>query len=125
MGIHAYGDTLEEAFEETAKAMFSIITDISKVKKENKRELEVESENLESLLVNFLSDLIYLHEVNNELYSDFDVKIEEDGLIRLTGSAEGEKIDLDKHDMDTAVKAVSYHDISIDLEGDIRIIFDV
>ncbi|MFW6048008.1 MAG: archease [Candidatus Natronoplasma sp.] len=125
VGIHAYGDDLEEAFEETAKAMFSIITDISKVKKKNKRKLEVASENLESLLVNFLSELIYLHEVHNELYRDFDVKIEEEGLIRLTASAEGEKIDLERHDMDTAVKAVSYHEISIDSKGDVRIIFDV
>lgn len=116
---------MEEAFEETAKAMFSIITDISKVKKKNKRKLEVASENLESLLVNFLSELIYLHEVHNELYRDFDVKIEEEGLIRLTASAEGEKIDLERHDMDTAVKAVSYHEISIDSKGDVRIIFDV
>ncbi len=125
MGIHAYGDDLEEAFEETAKAMFSIITDIRKVEKKNKRKLEVESENLESLLVKFLSELIYLHEVHNELYRNFDVKIEEEGLIKLTASAEGEKIDLERHDMDTAVKAVSYHEISIDSEGDVRIIFDI
>jgi len=125
VGIHAYGDDLEEAFEETAKAMFSIITDIRKVEKKNKRKLEVESENLESLLVKFLSELIYLHEVHNELYRNFDVKIEEEGLIKLTASAEGEKIDLERHDMDTAVKAVSYHEISIDSEGDVRIIFDI
>jgi len=125
VGIHAYGDDLEEAFEETAKGMFSIITDITKVRKKKKRKLEIESENLESLLVNFLSELIYLHEVHNELYRNFDVKIEENNLIRLTASAEGEKTDLERHDMDTAVKAVSYHEISIDSEGDVRIIFDI
>ena len=105
--------------------MFSIITDITKVGTENKRTLEIKSENLESLLVKFLSELIYLHEVHNELYRNFDVKIEEEGLIKLTASAEGEKIDLERHDMDTAVKAVSYHEISIDSEGDVRIIFDI
>jgi len=105
--------------------MFSIITDITKVGKENKRTLEIKSENLESLLVNFLSELIYLHEVHNELYREFDVNIEKEDLLRLRASMEGEKIDLEKHDMDTEVKAVSYHDINIDPEGDIRIILDI
>jgi len=125
VGIHAYGDNLEEAFEETAKGMFSIITDINKVEGKTTRELEMESENLESLLVNFLSELIYLHEVHDELYRDFNVKIEEESLIKLYATAKGEKIDLEKHDLDTAVKAVSYHEISIDCEGDIKIIFDI
>lgn len=125
MGIHAYGDDLEEAFEETAKGMFSIITDVSKVEGKKERKFEIKSENLESLLVNFLSELVYLHEVHNELYRDFDVKIEEEGLIKLSATAKGEKIDLERHDMDTAVKAVSYHEIGIEPEGDIRIIFDI
>ncbi|MEF8832545.1 MAG: archease [Candidatus Thermoplasmatota archaeon] len=125
VGIHAYGDGLEEVFEETAKAMFGIITDIDKVKKKKERKVEIESENFESLLVNFLSELIYLHEVHNELYSEFDLNIEEEDLIRLTASVQGEKIDLERHDMDTAIKAVSYHELSIDSEGDIRIIFDI
>jgi len=105
--------------------MFSIITDISKVEKENKRTLEIKSGNLESLLVNFLSELIYLHEVHDELYREFDVNIEKEDLLRLRASFEGEKIDLNKHNMDTEVKAVSYHDINIDPEGDIRIILDI
>jgi len=125
IGIHAYGDTLTEAFEETAKGMFSIITDISKVEGKKKRKLEIKSENLESLLVNFLSELIYLHEVHNELFRDFDVEIIDDDLITLKATAKGEKINLEKHDMDTAVKAVSYHEISIDPKGDIKIIFDI
>jgi len=105
--------------------MFSIITDINKVEGKKKRKLELESENLENLLVNFLSELIYLHEVHSELYCDFEVKIKEEDIIRLTATAEGERIDLEKHDMDTAVKAVSYHEINIDPEGDIRIILDI
>lgn len=105
--------------------MFGIITDINKVEKKKKRKVEIESENFESLLVNFLSELIYLHEVHNELYSEFDLNIEEEDLIRLTASVQGEKIDLERHDMDTAIKAVSYHELSIDLEGDVRIIFDI
>jgi len=125
VGIHAYGEDIESAFEETAKGMFSIITDLAKVGMKEQRQIELESDNIESLLVNFLSELIYLHEVHNELYSGFDVKIQKDEKYELTAYIKGEKIDLEKHEMDTAVKAVSYHELEIDSEGDIKIILDI
>ncbi|MFP4184902.1 MAG: archease [Thermoplasmata archaeon] len=125
VGIHAYGEDLEEVFEETARGMFSIITDLSHVESKDHREIELESDNLESLLVNFLSELIYLHEVYNELYAEFDVEIEEKDKIILRAKVDGEKIDLERHVMDTAVKAVSYHELRIDPDGDVEIIFDI
>lgn len=105
--------------------MFSIITDLSMVGTDSERNFEIESENLESLLVNFLSELIYLHEVENEFYQEFEVDIIENEVIRLEASVRGEKIDLDRHDVDTAVKAVSYHELSINPDGEVSIILDI
>ncbi|MFP3872545.1 MAG: archease [Candidatus Natronoplasma sp.] len=126
VGIQAIGQDLEEAFEETAEGMFSIITDLSKVEERERYDIEIEEDDLESLLVQFLSELIYLHEVHSVVFKRFEVKIEEaEEKKKLTAKAVGEKIDFEKHDMDTAVKAVSYHELSIDPEGSIKIIFDV
>ncbi len=125
VGIRSSGQDLEEAFEEVAKGMFSIITDISLVDSDIKRKVEIKAYNSESLLVNFLSELIYLHEVNNEVYGDFDISITENEQITLKGDCLGERIDLDKHDMDTAVKAVSYHELEVDPKGEIKIILDI
>lgn len=105
--------------------MFSITTDLSMVGTDSERNFEIESENLESLLVNFLSELIYLHEVENEFYQEFEVDIIENEVIRLEATVRGEEIDLDRHDVDTAVKAVSYHELSIDPEGEVNIILDI
>jgi len=102
------------------------MTDISKLEKKEEHHIEIEEDNWESLLVQFLSELIYLHEVKNFLFSDFGVKLEEEGeMKKITAIAVGEEIDLEKHEMDTAVKAVSYHDLTIDPEGDIKIILDI
>ena len=38
IGFHAYGKSLNEAYENAGLAMFNVITDISKVKKEESRE---------------------------------------------------------------------------------------
>lgn len=105
--------------------MFSIITDISKVEEVEEYEVEIEEDEMDSLLVNFLSELIYLHEVNKVLFSDFEVKIKEkEGGKKLLATAFGEKIDLEKHEMETAVKAVSYHDLSI-ADGNVEILLDI
>lgn len=126
MGINAHGEDLEEAFEETAKGMFSIMTDLSKVDENEEHHVEVEEDKWESLLVQFLSELIYLHEVKSVLFRDFEVKLEEsEERKKITAKAVGEEIDLEKHEMDTAVKAVSYHDLTVDPEGEIKIILDI
>lgn len=125
VGIKSSGENLEEAFEEVAKGMFSIITEISKVKTAKKRTVRIEEDNHETLLVKFLSDLIYHHEVNNEIYSDFEVSIDRNDKIILEAECSGEEIDLDRHEMDTAVKAVSYHELEIDTSGEIKIILDI
>ncbi|MBS3817086.1 MAG: archease [Candidatus Thermoplasmatota archaeon] len=126
VGIKATGEDLEETFQEAARGMFSIISDLSKVERKNEYKFEIEEDNLENLLVSYLSELIYLHEVKNALFSDFevDIKSKNEGKT-IKAKAVGEEIDLDKHDMDTAVKAVSYHELSIDPEGEIKIILDI
>ncbi|RLE53057.1 MAG: archease, partial [Candidatus Methanomethylicota archaeon] len=52
--IAAYGRDLKEAFENAAKAMFEVMTDISTVNPKVKREIRVEGFDLESLLYEWL-----------------------------------------------------------------------
>ena len=125
VGIHSFGDDIEEAFEDAAKGMFSIMTDISGVENKVERDVNIEADNLESLLVNFLSELIYLHEIHEEFYAGFDVEIKENEIIILIAKIKGEKIDLEKHEIEGEVKAVSYHELTIDPEGEIRLILDI
>ncbi|MEF8873635.1 MAG: archease [Candidatus Thermoplasmatota archaeon] len=126
VGINAHGEDLEEAFEETAKGMFSIMTDLSKVDENEEHHIEIEEDKWESLLIQFLSELIYLHEVKSVLFREFEVKLEEsEERKKITAKAVGEEIDLEKHEIDTAVKAVSYHDLTVDIEGNIKIILDI
>jgi SHS2 domain-containing protein len=58
----AYGKTLEEVFENAALAMFNVIIDTDKVSGETTREVFLKSPDLEFLLVDWLSELLYLFE---------------------------------------------------------------
>lgn len=107
--IAAYGKDLEEAFENAAKAMFEVMTDTSKVRPAVEEEVEVEGEDKEALLMEWLSELLYRYGAKNMVYSKFEVRIvEEEGKYRLMGKAWGEEFDPERHPSRTEVKAVTY-----------------
>ncbi|AEC51039.1 hypothetical protein PNA2_0121 [Pyrococcus sp. NA2] len=115
IGIRGYGDSLEEAFEAVAIALFDVIVNVNKVEKKEVREVEVEGDDLESLLYNFLEELLVLHDMEHLVFRDFDVKIEKvNGRYKLKAKAYGEKLDLEKHEPKEEVKAITYHDMKIE-----------
>jgi len=113
IGIRGYGDTLEEAFEAVAIALFDVMVDVRKVEKKEVKEIEVEGEDLYSLLYNFLEELLILHDTEGLVFGDFEVKIEktEQGY-RLKAKPYGEKLS-EKHEPKEEVKAITYHEMKI------------
>ena len=129
LGVEAKGKSLEEAFKEGAKGLYNIMVDIDKVDKKEKIEFEIEGEDLEELLYNFLNELLFYTDVENLVFSDFDVKIEKDNNgYKLKCIAYGEKINKEKHNIKEEVKAVTYHMMEVKQEEDgwkIRYIVDL
>ncbi|ALV63294.1 Archease [Thermococcus sp. 2319x1] len=113
IGIRGYGKTLEEAFEAVAIALFDVMVNVEKVEKREVREIEVEGEDLYSLLYNFLEELLILHDTEGLVFRDFEVKIEKtkEGY-KLKAKAYGEKLS-EKHEPKEEVKAITYHDMEI------------
>ncbi len=108
--VRAYGKTWNEVFSNLGKALFAAMLDISKVEPRECREIEVESETLEDLVIDFLNGLLVFKDAENLAFSEFDVKVEEkDGRWIIKGKACGERIDPRKHQPEGEVKAVSYH----------------
>jgi len=127
VAFEAYGKTLEEAFSNAALAMFEVQTDIEKVKPSISKDIKIESENKESLLFDWLSELIYLRDIENMFFSKFEIKIEKNDKFKLTGKIYGEKIG-EKHELRTEVKGVSYQLMKIEEkpnEFKVRVILDV
>lgn len=57
--LHAWGDTLQEAFEQCANAMFGYITTIEYVEMNDTWDIEAEGDDLESLLFHFLDEFLF------------------------------------------------------------------
>ena len=113
--IAAYGDSLEEAFENAAAAMFEGMTELDKIRPQIEDKVEVEGYDKQALLYNWLEALLLKFETENRLYSRFKIaQIEKTATgFRLTARIRGELFDSNRHPSKVGVKAVTYHQMEI------------
>jgi len=106
----AVAPTLEELFVQCALATEDAQVDLSKVEEKEKLSFMVEGKDEESLLFNFLDDLVFYKDSDLLIFSKFDLKIEKaKGGLKLSCTAWGEKLDNEKHEPKVDVKAVTMH----------------
>jgi SHS2 domain-containing protein len=124
VGIKAYGNTFSEAFENAARAMFDIITDKSKVKSIGSYHIELDAPELEQLLVDWLSELLFLNTAKNLVFGSFKVSLDE---THLSAEVSGEEYDTSKHKMGVEIKAVTYHMLEVKKTDKcyVQVLFDI
>ncbi len=126
LGILVYGRDLEELFSNAGEAFFDIITDLKRVRESTESIIRVEGPNLEDLMVRWLGELLYLHDVDGLLFRSFSIDEFRDGMLK--ARAKGETFDEKRHVIKTGIKAVTYHQIQVKKERGrwmARIIFDL
>lgn len=111
----AYGNTLEEAFENAALATSEVMTDTSKLGSTLEEIVEVEGFDEKALLYNWVETLLVKFDIAGNLYAKFNVeKIwRTPAGFKLKARIYGEKFDPDKHPPRVGVKAVTYHQMEI------------
>jgi SHS2 domain-containing protein len=115
IGLVVYGDDLKALFENAGEAFFHLIADLRKVKRKVERRVDIRGESLERLMVDWLSELLYLHDVENLLFKGF--KVESVGEGGLKAIVKGEAFREGIHVIKTQVKAVTYHQIEVRQEN--------
>ena len=111
IGFNAYGRNLNEAFENAGLAMFNIISDTADVAPSKEISFEVTSEDYVALLYDYLEELLFYHEIEFMLFSEFHVEIDEN--LHLKATIKGETIDWDKHERKTEIKAITFHKMDV------------
>jgi len=126
IGIIVHGKNLKALFENAGEAFFHLITDLRKVRRRTERQIDIGGESLDRLMVDWLSELLYLHDVENLLFKGFKVEsVGEDGLRAVV---KGEPFQEGVHVIKTGVKAVTYHQIEVRQENGrwrAQVIFDL
>ncbi len=123
--VRAHGKTMEEAYENAALSMFETMTDTDKIAPTQEETVEVEAEDQYALLYNWLEALLVKFEIENMLYSKFQIIDwkETSEKFKIKAKVWGEKFDPKKHPQKVAVKAVTYHRMMVIREID-RVILE-
>ncbi|MDR2623102.1 MAG: archease [Methanobrevibacter sp.] len=130
IGFYSFGKTIEEGFENSGLAMFNVVTNTEKVSTDITKKIAIKSEDLVSLLYLFLEELLFLHEVDFLLFSEFKVKSirKSNEGYELISEVKGEEIDWSKHERRSEVKAITFHlmEVKKKKEGyELRVILDL
>lgn len=112
--FQAFGKTIEEAFSNSALAMTKSITDET-IDTKIEKKIAVSGHDRESLLYNFLEELLLLFDSEHFIFAKVsEIKIEDNELTAtiLGDLAEGYEIHLD-------IKAITYNEMFVRLQQDI------
>lgn len=129
IGIRAYGSTLEELFINAAQGLLESIADVSTVGTPKQTQIEVFAESLEELMVAWLDELNFRHEVEEVFFRRVEIRKISEAPYRLVAVAYGEPVDFTKHVIYTEIKSVTYHQLIVEQLPDDRwmaqVIFDL
>ena len=127
LGIRARGKTLKELFTNAAHALFETVAVLDTINPIEQTQIEVEAESVADLMVAWLDELIFRHEVDEVFFKR--VELVELSETRLSACAYGEPADFAKHVVYTEIKSVTYHQLSVcqsaDGEWTANVIFDL
>ena len=112
IGFEAFGSTRQEAFANAARALVHLMVDLNAVARREEVSFQVEGPDPASLLVNWLSEILYLFDADGWLFSDFEVRDLQDRS--LSAVARGEKFDRARHQVILLVKAITYHQLALE-----------
>jgi SHS2 domain-containing protein len=111
IGFEAFGATRAEVFANAARALTNLMVDLETVVPQETVLLRAEASDLPNLLVNWLSEVLYLFDAEGWLLREFEFE----GLNNrsLAAQARGEKFDRRRHQIKLLVKAVTYHQLDL------------
>jgi SHS2 domain-containing protein len=115
----AYGNTTGETFENAALALTNLMLDPKTIAPEIEKEVDLSGEALDMLLFDWLSELLYIFEVDRLVFGKFKIEISgETGAYTLKAKAFGEGVN--KHpDIFLHIKAVTFHDLRFEKRNNI------
>jgi SHS2 domain-containing protein len=112
IGFRAHAGDLRELFERAADALVAIALEIEQIEERESYRIEAEGDSNESLLVNWLSEVLYYLDGKQLALRRF--KVNALSPTRVTGQAFGECRDQSRHPAKLLIKGITYHQLKIE-----------
>ena len=129
--VECWAPTLEEAFSQTALSLMATISpNLNLISPSFNKEILIEAEDKESLLFDFLSEFLYIFDVEELIFNEISIesikKKHEKYILR--ANIKGEIFNKDKHEVGTEVKGITYSFMEIKenkVSVKIKVVFDI
>lgn len=116
IAYEAYGKSINELFENAAFAIFELSANLNTVDARQKLEIELENDNIENLLYDFLSEILFLKDSKYMVFKKVNVSIRGNKKYHLKAVLEGDTINPQKQQLENDIKAVTMHMFEIKKE---------
>jgi len=111
--VEIEGESLKEVFEGCANYMLSCMFRVEKIDERIERKIEVSSEDLESLLYDFLEEILFLIDSENLAFKRVKVIELDEARRKVSAVCYGEVYEREKHGSGVVIKAVTYHEMKV------------
>jgi len=115
MGVRGAGRSRAEAFEQGAKALCALTTDLDAVQPRERVDVHCEAPDDDVLFVDWLNVIVFEMACRHMVFSRFQVVVEGH---RLSGCAWGESADPQKHPPGVEVKGATFTELAVRREED-------
>jgi SHS2 domain-containing protein len=113
LGLRIHAADLDDLFRTAALGLFDVIVaNRPQVRDQDQEEISLAADSRQSLLVDWLNELIYRAETGHRLFGRCEVHLAADGL-SLNATVFGEPVDPARHVLDHEVKAATRHGLKL------------
>jgi SHS2 domain-containing protein len=126
VGVRGWGRTRAEAVAQATLGVFALIVAVDEVQARERREVRAQADGPEALLVAWIDECLYVHDIEGFVVRDVEVTSCTDTLAN--GLLHGEPLDPGRHHVGTVVKGATYHHVALTVHGGVheaRVIVDV
>jgi SHS2 domain-containing protein len=126
VGVRGWGGSRAAAFAQVTLGVFALLVAPDDVEPRERREVRAQAEAPDALLVTWIDECLYVHEIEGFLARSVEMTVCTDTLAH--GVLTGEPVDPNRHRLGTVVKGATYHQVRVaehDGVHEARVIVDV
>jgi SHS2 domain-containing protein len=126
VGIRSWGPSRAAAVAQLTLGVFSLLADPATIDVRERREVRAQADGPEALLVTWINECLYVHEIEGFVAHEVEMTVCTDTLAH--GYLHGEPLDPARHRIGCVVKGATYHQTAVtERDGlhEARLIVDV
>lgn len=112
LGLRVRASSVDELFADAAKGLLTmLVANPESVRSVRTQRIELTADSPDLLLLDWLSEILFLYDVERLLLSRFSVRVQQRHLV---AECSGEAVDGQRHQLDHEIKAITYHDLIVE-----------